>query len=99
MKDKNNVSSAFAHNVITSMQYRRFWVTWTGGLIKLGCDGETTPIVTLTNEYPDLSYVAFGVLREVNPVEWKLECEFRATYLCFMFSSIILFQFDSFFLF
>ncbi|XP_026319825.1 uncharacterized protein LOC113230218 isoform X2 [Hyposmocoma kahamanoa] len=73
MKDENNVSSAFVDNVITSMQYRRFWVTWTGGLIKLGCDGETTPIVTLTNEYPDLSYVAFGVLREINPVEWKLE--------------------------
>lgn len=81
MKDVNNRSSATVPRVITSTEYRRFWITWTGGLIKLGCDGEPIPLVTLIHEFPnltDVTFVTFGVLKQLNPVHWRLECEFSA---------------------
>lgn len=78
MKDANNRSSATVPNVITPKQYRKFWITWAGGLIKLGCDGESIPLVTLIHEFPNLSYVTFGVLKQLNPVDWRLERKFRA---------------------
>lgn len=85
MENENNRSSAIVHNIITSMEYRRFWITWAMGRISLGCNGETIPLVTLLHEFPDLKYVKFGVLRNHNPVEWRLECEFRALNVVYSF--------------
>lgn len=84
MNDKKSRSCASVSNtLITSNQYRRFWITWSGELIKLGCDGEANPIVKLINEFPDLNCVGFGVLTRRNPVEWRLECEFRAMHVLY----------------
>lgn len=81
------------------MKYRRFWLTWNGGLIRLGCDGEIKPIVTLTNRLPDLNYVSFGALGERNPVEWRLECEFRTINILMFLSEIFLRDFKMYIIF
>ncbi|XP_021200426.2 uncharacterized protein LOC110383836 [Helicoverpa armigera] len=67
--------SAETPNILSSQEYRRFWISWYGDVIRLGIDGEVKPIVTFNYSKNDnLKYVTFTAIDDNrNPVHWRIE--------------------------
>ncbi|KAI8438203.1 hypothetical protein MSG28_010821 [Choristoneura fumiferana] len=71
--DSRQRESALTPGILTMEEYRRLWLTWHGGQVKLGRDGYTDSIISCTNDVQDMKYVTFSVVEHRNPVHWRFE--------------------------
>lgn len=63
-------------NILSSQEYRRFWISWYGDILRVGTDGTRKPLVTFNSKNANLKYVTFAAIDDNrNPVYWKIECE------------------------
>lgn len=63
-------------NILSFHEYRQFWISWYGDILRLGIDGTPKPIVTFNSKNSNLKYVTFTAIDDNrNPVYWKIECE------------------------
>ncbi|KAJ8736539.1 hypothetical protein PYW08_007195 [Mythimna loreyi] len=61
-------------NILSSQEYRRFWISWYGDILRVGVDGTTKPIVTFNSKTFNLLYVTFTAIDDNrSPVHWKVE--------------------------
>ncbi|XP_049873920.1 uncharacterized protein LOC126372285 [Pectinophora gossypiella] len=72
-KDEEHCKSMPVQDILSADQFRKFWLQWNGGLIRLGRHSDNKPIVTYVNKLPDIKYITFDVMREHNPVHWKFD--------------------------
>lgn len=64
-------------NILSPQEFRKFWVSWYGEILRLGRDGETKPIIAFSCRNSNLKYVTFSAIDDNrNPVHWKIECKF-----------------------
>lgn len=71
--DSRQRESALTPGILTMDEYRKFWLTWHGGQVKLGRDGYTDSIISCPNDIQDMKYVTFSVVEHRNPVHWRFE--------------------------
>lgn len=61
-------------NILSSQEYRRFWLSWYGDILRIGIDGTPKPLVTFNSKNANLKYVTFTSIDDNrNPVYWKIE--------------------------
>ncbi|XP_026732212.1 uncharacterized protein LOC113496988 [Trichoplusia ni] len=61
-------------NILSPQEYRKFWVSWYGDILRLGRDGETKPIVAYNCRNSNLKYITFSAIDDNrNPVHWRIE--------------------------
>ncbi|CAK1601752.1 unnamed protein product [Parnassius mnemosyne] len=62
-------------DILSAEEYRKFWIAWNGGFIRLGHGEDSTPIIICANKVPGLNYITFDVRtrRARNSVHWKFE--------------------------
>lgn len=64
-------------NILSEIDFKKFWLSWYGDKISLGRQGEHKPIVASYSCYEmdtkDLRYITFGVFQDRNSLRWKFE--------------------------
>ncbi|XP_046977798.1 uncharacterized protein LOC124543593 [Vanessa cardui] len=58
--------------ILSKLEYRKFWISWNDGYVKLGRGDDEHPIFSLKNSVQDLHYVKFSVLGQTNVLYWKV---------------------------
>ncbi|XP_050362317.1 uncharacterized protein LOC126781395 [Nymphalis io] len=58
--------------ILSKLEYRKFWISWNDGFVKLGRGDDEEPIFSLKNPVQDLHYVTFSVLDQNNVLYWKV---------------------------
>ncbi|XP_063357680.1 uncharacterized protein LOC134647312 isoform X1 [Cydia amplana] len=71
--DNPRREAANTPGILSSEEYRKFWLTWANGYVRLGRDGYSDAIVTCANDINDIKYVTFSVVEQRNPVHWRFE--------------------------
>ncbi|XP_064072266.1 uncharacterized protein LOC113401055 [Vanessa tameamea] len=57
--------------ILSKLEFRKFWISWNDGYVKLGRGDDEHPIFSLKNSVQDLHYVKFSVLGH-NVLYWKV---------------------------
>ncbi|CAG4979729.1 unnamed protein product [Parnassius apollo] len=65
-------TKVYTPDILSAEEYRKFWIAWNGGFVRLGQGDDSTPIILCANKVPGLKYITFDV-RTRSPVYWKFE--------------------------